>query len=237
LNRRGLLPYALVAAQQVLEAERNRGNEVLAPDSPGEIRMPLSPPAPREKLHTRSIQIEGFERADGLYDIEARLADHKARGFSNLDRGVVGPDEPLHEMLMRLTIDEQMVIVSAEASTEHGPFNQCSGGAASYALLAGLQIKAGFLKEAAARLGGIRGCTHIREVLQQLATTAFQTMWQVRMQREQPGSDAESDASARLVDTCFAYDSAGEAVRRRWPHLYTGPAAEAQLAGAGSRGA
>ncbi|MCW3475907.1 DUF2889 domain-containing protein [Limobrevibacterium gyesilva] len=209
--------------------------------------MPLSEPVERERLHTRAIRIEGFRRSDGLYDIEAHLTDTKAYGFSSIDRGFIGPGEPLHEMWVRLTVDDRMVIVACEAATEHGPFTICGGGAASYASLVGLRIKPGFLKEANARIGGTAGCTHLRELLQQIATTAFQTMWPVRSKREAEareqaapsGKVSESDGSARLLNTCFAYASSGPVVRRRWPHLYTGPDAvhpEApQLAAAESR--
>jgi hypothetical protein len=186
-------------------------------------------------LHARAIRIEGFLRTDGLFDIEARLVDTKDRGFSTLDRGTIEPDEPLHEMLVRVTVDDTMLIVAAEAVTEHGPFAICPGGAASYASLVGLRIRPGFLKEATQRLGGTVGCTHLRELLQQIGTTAFQTTWPLRAKRgQEPG--ATRDASTRLIDTCFGYDSTGPVVKRRWPHLYRGPDAQdaAQLAATGS---
>ena len=39
--------------------------------------MPLSLPVPRERLHARTVSFEGYTRADGLFDIEARLTDVK----------------------------------------------------------------------------------------------------------------------------------------------------------------
>ena len=68
--------------------------------------MPLSKAAAREKLHTRDIEICGYRRADGLYDIEAQLADAKSYGFVNQDRGYVDAGEKLHGMWLRLTVDE-----------------------------------------------------------------------------------------------------------------------------------
>ncbi len=202
--------------------------------------MPLSEPAPREGLHTRRITVRGFHREDGLFDVEAVLTDVKGYGFAIADRGWIGPDEPLHEMHLRLTIDEQMAIVAAEGVTERGPYHSCPGGAASFASLVGLVIRPGFLKEAAARMAGTAGCTHIRELMQQVATTAMQTMWPVRSKREAvaraqlaaAGADAlrntsAEDGSARLLNTCFAYASDGPVVRTRWPHLATGPQAAA----------
>lgn len=198
--------------------------------------MPLSEPVQRDLLHQRDIQVWGYHRSDGLYDIEGRLTDTKPYAMDNEEGGLLAPGEPLHGMWMRLTIDEGLTIVASEACTDFGPYATCPGGAASYARLVGLTIKAGFLRAANERIGGAAGCTHIREMLQQMATTAFQTMWPVRSRREaearrrrhaagQPtraGRSPDADGSARLVNTCYAYASDGAVVRERWPHLYSG---------------
>ena len=48
--------------------------------------MPLPPPAARTPLHKRRLTIDGFEREDGLYDIEGRIVDTKPYRFKNRDR-------------------------------------------------------------------------------------------------------------------------------------------------------
>ena len=48
------------------------------PPTPGpsdRTPMPLTPPVPRERLHTRNIVCDGYRRGDGLFDIEARLVE------------------------------------------------------------------------------------------------------------------------------------------------------------------
>ena len=87
--------------------------------------MPLSPPAPREMLHRREIDIRGWRRDDGLYDIEAYLLDTKAYPFENDDRGTIQPGEPLHGLWLRLTVREDMEIVAAEAASDHTPYAVC----------------------------------------------------------------------------------------------------------------
>lgn len=49
--------------------------------------MPLSEPADRELLHLRDIELRGYRRTDGDYDIEAYLMDTKSYGYGNPDRG------------------------------------------------------------------------------------------------------------------------------------------------------
>jgi hypothetical protein len=187
--------------------------------------MPLSPPAERALLHLRDIAIRGYRRADGLFDIEAEIADTKTYGFTVGSRRVE-PGDKLHNMLVRITVDENLTIVAAEAATEAGPFLNCPGGAEKFGRLAGITIRAGFLREANARIGGVDGCTHIRELLQQMATVAFQTSFVL------PSRQANSEAAAeRMVNSCHAYAADGPVVQRRWPELYTGPDRNAAAAG------
>jgi hypothetical protein len=165
-------------------------------------------------LHTRRIAIHGYQRRDGLIDVEAELTDTKPYDFGNEDRAHIPAGEPLHGMAMRLTLDDALTIVACEASMDWTPYTICPGVAPNFAALAGLQVKPGFLRAAMGRVAGTAGCTHLRELLQQIATTAFQTAYSLRMKRGlEPGS------SPGLVGTCYAYAEDSPVVRRRWPDL------------------
>lgn len=179
--------------------------------------MSLSPPADRKPLHTRRITLEGYQRADGQFDVEAHLIDVKAEAFTTAERGRVEKGEPLHEMWLRITCDDRMTITGCEAATVHSPYPACPDAAPAFARLVGLRIRPGFLKEANARVGGTAGCTHLRELLQQVATTMFQTVGPVLARRHAGGGDDGS--SPALIDTCIAYAAEGPLVARHWPHL------------------
>jgi hypothetical protein len=182
--------------------------------------MPLSEPEKREPLHSRDIVLRGYRRADGLFDIEAQLTDAKSYGFSMDDRGWIAPGEPLHGMYVRMTVDEDLQIVACEAAADHTPYAICPGAAPNMARLAGLTIKPGFLKQAASRVGGTEGCTHLRELLQQMATVAFQTLYPVRARKAR--EEGGSGKTPALLDSCYAYASDRQVVKRRWPEFYTG---------------
>jgi hypothetical protein len=206
--------------------------------------MPLSQPADRERLHTRAIEINGYRRADRQYDIEAHLTDCKSFGQTNYDRGYIEAGEPVHDMWLRLTVDETMHIHAVEAVSDKTPYVMCPTAAPNFSRLVGMQIKAGFLREATHSVGGTVGCTHLRELLQQMATTAFQTINPAKARRElaaegvgveKRGSDAfdtriteKWGGGNKILNTCLAYDEKGPLVKRRWPHLYTGPEAAAE---------
>lgn len=205
--------------------------------------MPLSPPAARTKLHTRRIVIEGYEREDGLFEVEAHLVDTKSFGFDNDSGAHLAAGQPLHDMRVRLTYDARMTILAAEACTDTGPYAGCQGGPAAWQAIVGMRIKAGFLREASARMAGPKSCTHQREMLQEIATTALQTMWPAKARRDRAAAAADPAAMERLrekergedrvmIDTCVAYAADGEEVRRRWPDRYTGALESGRAAGA-----
>ena len=184
--------------------------------------MPLSTPAPRETLHRRAIEMVGYRRADGLFDIEAHLVDTKTYAFTNQDRGTVEPGTPLHGMLARMTLDDDMLIVAFEADTEFGPYSICSQAAPNFARLAGLRVGRGFIRAANERIGGIHGCTHLRELLAQMGTVAFQTLYSVRRKRDTAPNAQSTSEKPALLGTCLAYAPGSPIVQRTWPEWYSG---------------
>ena len=182
--------------------------------------MPLSPPAERSLLHSRDIALRGYHRADGLFDVEAHLTDTKTYPIPNAHRGAIAPGEPLHGMWMRLTVDEDMLIVGCEAATDFAPYGICPQAAPNFARLEGARIGPGFSRTVKERVGGTIGCTHLREVLAQMATVAFQTLYPVRRKREQ-APDAAAKPSP-LIGTCLAYAPGSPVVREQWPETAVG---------------
>ena len=69
--------------------------------------MPLSPSVEREPIHTRTVVCRGFRRADGLWDIEGHLTDIKSYDFESQFRGTVTSGTPVHQMWLRLTVDDR----------------------------------------------------------------------------------------------------------------------------------
>lgn len=182
--------------------------------------MPLSPPAPRTHLHTRQVICQGFEREDGLWDIEGQIIDTKTYDFPNEDRGGwVRAGEPVHHMSLRVTIDARLTIVAAEAVMEFTPFALCPSIAPSFSGLAGLSLGPGFKKELMARFGGVAGCTHLVELMGPIATTAFQTL-------AKRGPPVAVDRKPAIIDRCHAFAADGPVVARLWPQFSTAGAAQ-----------
>ena len=173
----------------------------------------------RRLLHNRSIDLQGFVRDDGLFELEARLTDRKSYDSRRFPDATLPAGEPLHDMIVRMTFDGELLIHEFGATMAATPYDGCREAEPNFGALAGLRIEPGFLREANRRLGGIKGCTHVRELLQQIATTAYQTVVGVRLE-EQAQTGAQPAGKPKLLDTCAGYRADGDWVRVRWPEYY-----------------
>lgn len=185
--------------------------------------MPLSPPVDREPIHTRQIECCGYRRADGLWDIEGHFLDTKFHDFRTADDQTIPAGAPIHQMRLRLTIDDSLTIVKAEAVTEDGPSVSCREIPEVYRRLEGLRIGPGFSRKTKELFGGIQGCTHLTELLGPLATTALQTLVQRFNRAEQQRQAELTGGKPALVDSCHTFRADGPVVARLWPGSYTGP--------------
>lgn len=190
--------------------------------------MPLSKPSARTHIHTRDIDCRGYERSDGLWDIEARLVDTKSYSFDNHDRGGINAGEAIHDMSIRLTLNDEMTVVAAEAVIDASPFKICPQITSGFKQLEGETIGPGWRKIVIGLFGKTRGCTHLTGLLTgQVAQTAHQTVHQARQRRHgqetgKTGDDPAKDMARKpaMLDTCHALKSDGPVVAHHWPDFY-----------------
>ena len=209
--------------------------------------MPLSPPVGRQHLHTRRVTCQGFFREDGLWDIEGRITDEKSYGHANEWRGPLKPGDFVHDMSIRLTLNDRFTIVDVDAVTDKSPYRICGDVTPDFKKLIGLRVGGGFHREVRARLGGVHGCTHIVELLGPVATTAFQTISSGKARELERAHRAKSDPAHQedvpskprrkpyVIDTCHAWAANGPVVKRWAPDFYSGPDAEAVRAAAAGK--
>ena len=182
--------------------------------------MPLPAPAPRSLKHTRAVECTGYEREDGLWDIEGHLVDTKTYIHSRRDGGRERqPGDPVHNMWLRLTIDLDLKIHDVEAFTESSPYVQCSNITVNFKKLIGLSIGPGWRKTINERVGGVLGCTHLVELLGPLGTTAFQATGRAR---EAHNAGKPVTKKPYQINSCHIYKDDAPAVLERWPDFYSG---------------
>ena len=177
--------------------------------------MPLSKPVRRQQQHHRDITIKGYQREDGLWDIEGHLIDSKSYSFDNKHRGHIAAGEPVHEMWLRLTLDSTLTIHAVEAVTDYGPFTICPDITDNFQRLVSEQIKPGWTKRTRQLLGGTQGCTHLVELLGPISTTAFQTI-----NGGNPKKTNNNNTKPALLDTCHAFAQHSTVVKAFYPEFY-----------------
>jgi hypothetical protein len=189
----------------------------------------LPEPAPREALHNRRYEFRGFRRVDGLFDIEGRMVDTKEYAFPNAWRGEVRPGQPVHDMHIRLTLDDRFTVNDIAVVTAAAPFSVCAAITPAFAALRGATVAKGWTRTLRARFSDVHGCTHHVEMLRAMGTVAFQTIygWREKVKRESigaphegPNSDSTPGKRPGFIDTCHALAADGEVVRANWPMFH-----------------
>ena len=165
----------------------------------------------RELRHTRRVRFEGYKRADGLWDIEGHLSDVKSHD-NPMKTGVRRAGQPIHEMWLRLTIDRHFTILDAAASSDAVPYpGGCESIAPAYKRLIGLNLIRDFRKNTRQLFAGVKGCTHLTEMLASFPTAAVQSFV-----GEMPEERADGRKPFQL-DQCHALDTSSETVRKWYP--------------------
>ena len=183
--------------------------------------MPLSQAAARRPIHTRTIVLEGFEREDGLIDVEARLVDTKSFSFQHRKRGTVQAGSPVHDLRLRLTVDKDRVVRDIETSSDVAPYEDCQTVAPAYKSLIGAKLSLGWRRAVNEAVGGVKGCTHLRELLMPMATVAFQTM-----EGGQKAANRALDPNAPapfFMNQCKAWSASGKLVGELYPRFHIQP--------------
>ncbi len=166
----------------------------------------------------------------GASALEGRITDKKPYSFPNKDResGWVAAGEAIHDMWIRLTLDDSLTIVAIKVTTDSGPHRICPAIAPNFQRMVSVKVGIGWRRAITSCLGGVDGCTHMVELLYVMATPAFQAIVPALSRRrrklaESGEAAAESDKARpaatwpTLLNSCHAYHHDGDIARRNWP--------------------
>lgn len=177
---------------------------------------------PRKLLHKRTIEVNVYQREDGLWDLEAELIDIKDYDYPLRNGDIHKAGDPVHEMLLCITINDDYTIVDASVTYLAAPYTICDSIADSYKKLIGLNLLKGFRHDVRANLAGRHGCTHVTELTNVLPTAALQGI-AARAKRIQPAGDQMKRPFP--IDGCHTLRADGEVVKEFYPTWYEGPQA------------
>jgi hypothetical protein len=176
--------------------------------------MPLTEIPDRTPQHLRDVRYRSFSRPDGLWDIEGELHDSKTYDAPvHRGEGLRHAGEPIHHMLLRVTVDRQLVVQAIEVAMDAHPLQDCPLAQAALQQMVGCSMARGWRQAIQKHLGGVASCTHLRELLFNLATAAFQSVTAVF------APPANGDPPRHLGQcTGWAFD--GNGVKEHFPQFY-----------------
>jgi len=183
--------------------------------------MQLTTPVARRHMHARTVQCDGYVRDDGLWDIEASIVDRKPFRYTEPYRGVREVGTEVHHMAIRLTIGNDMVVRAIEVTMPSTPYPACVGAIPNFQGLVGKRIDKAWRNTVRDIVGAEQGCTHARELLYPMATTAFQTVFGWDEDDAASASRRPQDEQSRpsFVGGCIGWATDGPVVARFYPHL------------------
>ncbi|MEM7407231.1 MAG: DUF2889 domain-containing protein [Pseudomonadota bacterium] len=180
----------------------------------------MSKAARRNEIHARKLDLRVYRRDDGQFDIEGHLVDVKPFPVTFLNSSRQA-DEPVHDLWLRLTVDRTLEVQDAEAHMDIGAYPYCTGVEPNFKTLRGLRIGPGWNRNVRERVGGGQGCTHLVEMLAQMATAALQGIWS-ELDDEDDTNKPPRERRLRtdLANSCHTYRTDGQFVKVHFPSHY-----------------
>jgi len=179
----------------------------------------MAPPVARRLMHQRSVQCDGYLRTDGLWEVEARIRDTKTFAYEHFARGPLEPGSAVHDIALRLTVDDDLTIVAIDAEMKTTPVLVCQDVLPDMQKLIGIRMIAGWRKLVHERIDRLHSCTHLMDLMVPAITTLYQT---VGMGKNPDGRNAVDDVRAAgqrpfYLDGCYSWRTDGATVRRFFP--------------------
>lgn len=181
----------------------------------------------RRLMHRRSVECQGYLRHDGLWEVEARLVDTKPFVQHDRYRGVLQPGDPVHDISLRLAIDDRMTIIEAETTMRSTPYPTCIEVEPILQRLVGERIGKGWRELVRQKIGRLETCTHLAELLGPAVTALFQTMSYGKSPEQRDSMDGQRSTNERpfFIGGCHSWRTDGPIVAEMFPQFATKPAA------------
>jgi hypothetical protein len=177
----------------------------------------------RRLMHRRSIECTGYLRDDGLWEVEARLVDTKPFAQHDRFRGELQPGDPVHDIGLRLAVDDSLIIREAQAMMRATPYPTCIDVEPILQRLVGERIGKGWRETVRRKIGRLETCTHLSELLGPAVTTLFQTMTHGKSPESRDAMDHHRAVGERpfFIDGCYSWRTDGPVVAKIFPQFAT----------------
>jgi hypothetical protein len=168
----------------------------------------------KNKLHTRKIEISTYEYDTQRIIVEGFLQDDRLQHTNSLT-GEKFPPGTIHHMSIRLLVNcSNYLIEDIDVDLIAVPRDICRETLQCLTPIKGLTIARGFTSKVKKLVGGIKGCTHLLELLLAMAPAAVQG-FAAHQLRKPSGFDSDQAKliTKYLINTCHAWREDGPFVK------------------------
>lgn len=173
--------------------------------------------AERQPIHERDIQWRAYRRKDGLWDLEASLSDIRCYDSVLVEKGPLPAGNPVHLLGIRVTVDDSLTVSEVEAAMEVAPYHPCPDAPKTLTRLIGANLGKGWRQRVEHDVGGEQGCAHLRDLLNQAPTVAFQTIAVWNAQQSGDVLQPKGEDPPPHLGSCLSWAFGGPVVSRIYP--------------------
>ncbi len=145
--------------------------------------------------------------------------------FDRFEGGALPAGEAAHDMSIRITVDDALLVRDVVAGMAARPFEECVQATAPLKRLIGSTLGKGWRRAIDEAMGGTAGCTHLRELLFNMATAAIQAVPSYQEHLQYPGerNPGQAQSMPHFVDRCMSWRRTGPVVERHYPQFFIQP--------------
>ncbi len=175
----------------------------------------------RRLMHRRSIECNCYLRSDGLWEVEVRLVDSKPFAQRDHFRGELQPGDPVHDIGVRLAVDDSLTVREAETTMRATPFPTCVDVEPILQRLVGERIGPGWRELVRRKIGRLETCTHLSELLGPAVTTLYQTVAYGKTPEGRNSLDNQLSERPFFIGGCYSWRTDGPVVAEIFPQFAT----------------
>jgi len=176
----------------------------------------------RQHLHSRTVEFNAYHRSDGLFDIEARMRDLRRYDTIAPERGLLSAGDPIHDMTVTATIDDQLVVRAITSRMLATPFGYCRQVEDNLQAMIGARMSRGWRRAVSERIENTGSCTHLRELLVNMATAALQTVpiWHAQQRFQEGKAATPGGTRPNYLGQCHGWKLDGPVVLTHFPQFF-----------------
>jgi hypothetical protein len=167
----------------------------------------------KQKIHTRTIDINIYEGAGNNIVVEGLLKDQRPLETYRFS-GETLPPGTIHHMIIKIAVRlPELLIEDIDVTMPTVPHEVCMETLDCLTPVKGLSIVSGFTRKIKALAGGPRGCNHLLALLTAMAPAAVQGAFSLAASKPKNPETKDLGNKERLKNTCWAWREGGPLIK------------------------